>query len=63
MGMGCAQRKGSVTNEIYVISLYYPPGNSETTLRDNVLDPKRMSNKDVYATIYRREHMAHKNNN
>lgn len=62
MGMGCAQRKGSVTNEIYVVALYYPPGNSESTLRDNVIDPKRTTGKDVYATIYRREHMGHDNN-
>lgn len=57
VGMGCAQRKGSVTNEIYVVALYYPSGNSEASLRENVVDPKRVGNKDVYATIYRREHM------
>lgn len=57
VGMGCAQRKGSVTNEIYVVSLYYPSGNLEASLRDNVLDPKRDGTKDVYATIYRRGHI------
>ncbi|XP_001639601.2 protein PRY1 [Nematostella vectensis] len=54
VGMGCAQRKGTVTNEIYVVALYYPAGNSEATLRDNVIGPNKMEAKDVYATIYRR---------
>jgi len=58
IGMGCAQRKGSVTNEIYVVALYYPSGNSELSLRENVLDPKKIGRKDVYATIYRRGHMG-----
>ena len=53
LGMGCAQRKGSVTNEIYVVALYSPPGNSPKGLRTNVLS--RKSNfADVYASIFRR---------
>ena len=53
LGMGCAQRKGSVTNEIYVVALYNPAGNSPKGLRTNVLSRKSNFG-DVYASIFRR---------
>lgn len=54
MGMGCAQRKGTLTNDIYIVALYYPPGNSLLTLRKNVVSPKTKLN-DVYASLFRKD--------
>ena len=59
LGMGCAQRKGTLSNEIYVVALYYPPGNSPRTLRQNVLSPSRNVN-DAYSSIFRRRNRLYR---
>ncbi len=54
LGMGVAKSIDDINNKyVYVVSLYRPPGNIETTLRDNVL---RTGNDtaDVYATFFKR---------
>ena len=54
MGMGCAQRKGTLTNEIFVVALYYPSGNNPRSLRDNVRGSSANLN-DVYASLFRKD--------
>lgn len=53
IGMGCAERKGTLNNEIYVVALYYPPGNIPRALRQNVISPSKNVN-DAYSSIFRR---------
>ena len=53
VGMGCAQRKGTLSNDIFVVALYYPPGNSPRALRENVVSPNKNVN-DAYSSIFRR---------
>ena len=59
VGMGCAQRKGTLSNEIFVVALYYPPGNSPRALRQNVLSPSKNVN-DAYSSIFRRRNQMYK---
>lgn len=58
IGMGCAQRKGTLSNDIFVVALYYPPGNSPRALRQNVVSPSRNVN-DAYSSIFRRRNDLH----
>lgn len=58
VGMGCAQRKGAVSNEIYVVALYYPAGNSPRALRQNVVSPRKNVN-DAYSSIFRRRNQMY----
>lgn len=53
IGMGCAQRKGTLSNDIFVVALYYPPGNSPRALRQNVISPSKNVN-DAYSSIFRK---------
>lgn len=59
VGMGCAQRKGTLSNDIFVVALYYPPGNSPRALRQNVVSPNRNVN-DAYSSIFRRRDELYK---
>lgn len=59
IGMGCAQRKGTLSNEIFVVALYYPPGNIPRSLRQNVVSPSKNVN-DVYSSIFRRRNQMYK---
>ena len=58
VGMGCAQRKGTLSNEIFVVALYYPPGNSPRALRENVVSPSKNVN-DAYSSIFRRRNQMY----
>lgn len=58
VGMGCAQRKGTLSNEIFVVALYYPPGNSPRALRQNVISPSKNVN-DAYSSIFRRRNQMY----
>lgn len=58
VGMGCAQRKGTLSNEIFVVALYYPPGNSPRALRQNVVSPNRNVN-NAYSSIFRRRNQMY----
>ena len=52
LGMGCAEKKGLLTHDLYIVALYNPAGNSLADVRDNVLRPGKTN--DVYGDIYRR---------
>lgn len=49
LGVGCAERKGLLTHDLYVVALYNPAGNSLADMRDNVQRPGET--KDVYGDI------------
>ena len=50
VGVGCAEKKGLLTHDLYVVALYNPAGNTLAEVRDNVLRPGKT--KDVYGDIY-----------
>lgn len=58
VGMGCAQRKGTLSSDIFVVALYYPPGNSPRALRQNVISPSKNVN-DAYSSIFRRRNQMY----
>ena len=52
-GMGCALRKGLLSNDVFVVALYSPPGNAKNNLELNVLRPGKITQKDdVYSNIF-----------
>jgi len=54
LGMGVAKSIDDINNKyVYVVALYRPPGNIETTLRDNVMR-KGNDTTDVYSTFFKR---------
>ena len=58
--MGCAQRKGLLSNDVFVVALYYPPGNEVRSLRTNVLSDKKQVNNAYASIISRKRKIAHK---
>ncbi|XP_032220328.1 uncharacterized protein LOC116603355 [Nematostella vectensis] len=53
-GAGCALRRGLLTNDVFVVALYSPPGNSDGGVTSNVLKPGDETRKpDVYSNIFR----------
>ena len=59
IGMGCA--KDTVTNDLYVVALYSPAGNTRKGLRADVLNTGGVRS-DVYATIFKRQRTNRKRN-
>eukprot|EP00795_Rhopilema_esculentum_P011902 gene11902-2464_t len=54
LGMGVAKSIDDINNKyVYVVALYRPPGNIETTLRENVLK-RGNDTTDVYSTFFKR---------
>lgn len=52
-GMGCALRKGLLTNDVFVVALYSPPGNVKEEVGTNVLRSGELKQKDdVYSNIF-----------
>jgi hypothetical protein len=52
-GMGCALRKGLLTNDVFVVALYSPPGNVKEEVGTNVLRSGELKDKDdVYSNIF-----------
>lgn len=51
LGMGAA--KDDDTGELYVVALYYPKGNNEGTLRENIQSDGK-EHTDVYASIFKK---------
>lgn len=53
-GMGCALRKGLLTNDVFVVALYSPPGNVKEDVKANVLRSGEMTYQkdDVYSNIF-----------
>lgn len=55
VGMGCALRRGLLNNDVFVVALYSPPGNTDGAITRNVLAPGRVkATSDVYSNIFRR---------
>lgn len=55
LGMGCASRKGLLTNDIYVVALYSPPGNAGNAVTRNVIRPgSGRSSSDLYSGFFRK---------
>ena len=50
LGVGCAEKKGLLTHDLYVVALYNPAGNAQVDVRDNVLRPGKT--RDVYGDVY-----------
>lgn len=50
LGVGCAEKHGLLTHDLYIVALYNPSGNSLTDIRDNVQRPGK--SRDVYGDIY-----------
>lgn len=59
IGMGAA--KDDDTGELYVVALYYPKGNDEGKLRENVQSDGK-ENMDVYASIFKKSLPNHHQN-
>ncbi|XP_074637162.1 uncharacterized protein LOC141895292 [Acropora palmata] len=60
LGMGCALRKGLLANDVFVVALYSPPGNTGDGVSVNVVRPgvKEGSKTDVYSSVFRRSKVA-----
>ena len=55
LGMGCASRRGLLTNDIYVVALYSPPGNVGNAVTRNVIKPgDGPSSSDLYSSLFKR---------
>ena len=50
LGIGCAEKNGLLTHDLYIVALYNPAGNSLPEIRDNVQRPGKT--RDVYGDIY-----------
>lgn len=53
VGMGCALKKGLLTNDVFVVALYSPPGNVKDDVVHNVLRSGHIAAQkdDVYSDI------------
>ena len=58
LGMGAA--KDDDTGELYVVALYHPKGNAESTLRENV-QADGNDHSDVYSSIFKKSTQVHHN--
>ena len=50
LGVGCAEKNGLLTHDLYIVALYNPAGNALPEIRDNVQRPGKTH--DVYGDIY-----------